>query len=126
MTAKRYWIKCSVNFVWANSMEVLEYFKSIEDIELYLLVFLVLFTLWFIRNTVKYYKGEKRNIKHLHRFAKEGEEDSQYKLAQRFQKGKMVKRSCNDAAFWYQRAAFSGNEDAKNKIDKILKKKSCQ
>ena len=126
MTAKRYWIKCSVNFVWGNNMQVLEYFKSIQDIELYLLVFLVLFTLWFIRNTVKYYKGEKRNIKHLHRFAKEGEEDSQYKLAQRFQKGKMVKRSCNDAAFWYQRAAFSGNEDAKNKIDKILKKKSCQ
>lgn len=126
MTAKRYWIKCSVNFVWGNSMEVLEYFKSIKDIELYLLVFLVIFTLWFIRNTVKYYKGEKRNIKHLHRFAKEGEEDSQYKLAQRFQKGKMVKRSCNDAAFWYQRAAFSGNEDAKNKIDKILKKKSCK
>jgi len=115
-----------VNFVWGNNMQVLEYFKSIQDIELYLLVFLVLFTLWFIRNTVKYYKGEKRNIKHLHRFAKEGEEDSQYKLAQRFQKGKMVKRSCNDAAFWYQRAAFSGNEDAKNKIDKILKKKSCQ
>lgn len=103
-------------------MKVLEYF---ENIELYLIIVLIVFILWFMRNTVKYYKGEKRKIKHLHRFAKEGEEDSQYKLAQRFQKGNMVKRSCNDAAFWYQRAAFSGNQDAKNKINKILKKKRC-
>ena len=106
-------------------MEVLKYFNSIEDLELYLIIALIVFILWFMRNTVKYYKGEKRKIKHLHRFAKEGEELSQYKLAQRFQKGKMVKRSCNDAAYWYQRAAFSGNEDAKNKIDKIFKKKRC-
>jgi TPR repeat protein len=109
-------------------MEIVEFIKSIqdvEDIELYLIAVLVIFTLWFMRSTVKFYKGEKRKIKHLHRFAKEGEEESQYKLAQRFQKGDMVKRSCNDAAYWYQRAAFSGNADAKNKIDKILKKKRC-
>jgi len=122
MTVKRSWTRCSANFVWGNSMKVLEYF---ENIELYLIIVLIVFILWFMRNTVKYYKGEKRKIKHLHRFAKEGEEDSQYKLAQRFQKGNMVKRSCNDAAFWYQRAAFSGNQDAKNKINKILKKKRC-
>jgi len=110
-------------------MDIKEVWKTItdiEDIELYLISFLILFTLWFMRNTVKFYKGEKRNVKHLHRFAKEGEEESQYKLAQRFQKGDMVQRSCNDAAYWYQRAAFSGNDDAKKKIDKILKRKSCK
>ncbi|WP_309496130.1 SEL1-like repeat protein [Sulfurovum sp.] len=106
-------------------MKVFEYFENLENIELYLIIVLIIVTLWLMRNTVKFYKGEKRKIKHLHRFAKEGEEDSQYKLAQRFQKGDMVKRSCNDAAFWYQRAAFSGNADAKNKINKILKKKRC-
>lgn len=106
--------------------EIWQYIKGIEDLELYFIIFLIVFTLWFMRNTVKYYKGEKRKVKHLHRFAKEGEEESQYKLAQRFQKGDMVKRSCNDAAYWYQRAAFSGNDDAKKKIDKILKKKSCK
>ena len=125
MTMKRYWTKCSANFVWGNSMKVLEYLKSIEDLELYMIPLLIVFTLWFMRNTVKYYKGEKRKIKHLHRFAKEGEEESQYKLAQRFQKGNMVKRSCNNAAYWYQRAAFSGNDNAKNKIDKMLKNKRC-
>ena len=107
-------------------MKILEYVKSIEDIELYVIIVLMLFTFWFMRNTVKYYKGEKRKVKHLHRFAKEGEESSQYQLAQRFQKGKMVKRSCSDAAFWYQKAAFSGNKDAKKKIDKILKTKRCR
>ncbi len=90
MTVKRSWTRCSVNFVWGNSMKVLEYF---ENIELYLIIVLIVFILWLMRNTVKYYKGEKRKIKHLHRFAKEGEEDSQYKLAQRFQKGNMVKRT---------------------------------
>jgi len=107
-------------------MEVLEYFRSIEDIELYLIIILIIVTLWFMINTVKYYKGEKRKIRHLHRFAKEGEKESQYKLAQRFHKGNMIRRSCKDAAFWYQKAAFSGNEDARNKIDKILKKKRCK
>jgi TPR repeat protein len=126
MTVKKYWTKCLVNFVWENSMKVLEFFKSIEDIELYLIPVLIVFILWFMRNTVKYYKGEKRKIKNLHRFAKEGEKESQYKLAQRFQKGNMVKRSCHDAAFWYQKAAFSGDKDARSMIDKILKKKRCK
>ena len=125
MTVKRYWTKCSANFVWGNSMEVLEFFKNIENMELYFIPVLIVFILWFMRNTVKYYKGEKRKIKHLHRFAKEGERESQYKLAQRFQKGNMVKRSSNNAAYWYQRAAFSGNVDAKKKIDKMLKNKRC-
>ena len=125
MTVKKYWTRCSANFAWGNSMDILEYFKNIEDIEFYFIPVLIIFILWFMRNTVKYYKGEKRKIKHLHRFAKEGESASQYKLAQRFQKGNMVKRSCNDAAFWYQRAAFSGNDDAKSQIGKILKKKRC-
>jgi hypothetical protein len=54
-------------------MEFIEKIKNIPNIELYLILFLALFTVWFILNTVKYYKGEKRKVKHLHRFAIEGE-----------------------------------------------------
>jgi len=63
-----------------------------EDIELYALIGLFIFTVWFIVNTIKYYYGEKRKIRHLHRFAKEGERDAQYRLAKRYQKGDMVKK----------------------------------
>ena len=80
----------------------MENIMNIENLELYIIVALVVFTIWFIFNTKKFYHGEKRKVKNLHRFAKEGEEASQYKLAQRFQKGNMVKRSCNNAAYWYQ------------------------
>jgi len=93
-----------------------------EDIELYVLIGLFFFTLWFIANTVKYYYGEKRKIRHLHRFAKEGETDAQYKLAKRYQEGDMVKKSCQNAAFWYQKAALSGDEKAKSHLESFLKK----
>jgi len=106
-------------------VEIIETMKNIENIELYLIVFLLLFTLWFIWNTVKYYKGEKRKVKHLHRFAKEGESLSQYELAKRYAKGHAVRKNCQSAAFWSQKALFSGNEDARPLLDKIMKKKRC-
>ena len=102
-----------------------------ENMELYIIVGLFFFILWFIFNTVKYYYGEKRKVKNLHRFAKEGEKDAQQHLAHHYQKGDMVKKNCEKAAFWYQKAAFSGNEEAKGFLQKFLdntknkKKKKC-
>jgi TPR repeat protein len=101
----------------------MEYIKNIADLELYIIVGLVVFTLWFIFNTKKFYHGEKRKVKNLHRFAKEGEAEAQHDLARRYQKGKMVKKNCDQAAFWYQRAAFSGDEKAKGYLQKFLDKR---
>jgi TPR repeat protein len=106
-------------------MQIVEKIMSIEDIELYLILFLILFTLWFMYNTVKYYKGEKRKVKHLHRFAKEGESLSQYELAKRYAKGQAVRKNCQSAAFWSQKSLFSGNEDARTLLEKIMKKRRC-
>jgi len=93
-----------------------------ENFELYLIVGLVVFTLWFIFNTKKFYFGEKRKVQNLHRFAKEGEVEAQQELAEYYQKGKMVKQNCDKAAFWYQKAAFSGDEKAKGYLQKFLDK----
>jgi TPR repeat protein len=106
-------------------MQIVEYLKKIENIELYVIFGLSIFIIWFVLNTVKYYKGEKRKVKHLHRFAKEGEAEAQHHLAKRYQKGYAVKKSCQKAAFWYQKAAFSGDENAKTFLEKILDKKRC-
>ncbi|HEY9190246.1 MAG TPA: SEL1-like repeat protein [Sulfurovum sp.] len=103
----------------------MEYFDYNGTFELYMIAGLSLFTLWFIRNTIAYYKGEKRKVKHLHRFAKEGEAEAQQSLAQRYHKGDAVKKSCDRAAFWYQKAAFSGHDEAKQFLEKIRKKKRC-
>jgi len=84
-----------------------------QDIEVALFVVLLLFTLWFIRNTVKYYRGEKRKLKHMHRFAREGDVEAQQYLAKKYREGEIVKKSCEQAAFWYQKAAFCGDEEAK-------------
>ncbi len=104
---------------------MLEYLKGLENIELYMILVLSVFTIWFILNTVKYYKCEKRKVRHLHRFAREGEVEAQYFLADRFRKGYAVKKSCKKAAFWYQKAAFSGDENAKSFLEKIRKKNRC-
>jgi TPR repeat protein len=93
-----------------------------ENFELYLIAGLIVFTLWFIFNTKKFYFGEKRKVKNLHRFAKEGEAEAQQKLALYYQKGEMVKKNCDKAAFWYQKAAFSGDEKAKGYLQKFLEK----
>jgi len=105
--------------------DMIEKIKHIENIELYIIVFLIFFTLWFMLNTVKYYKGEKRKVKHLHRFAREGESLSQYELAKRYAKGQAVRKSCQNAAFLSQKAAFSGDENAKKLLSKIMKKRQC-
>jgi len=102
-----------------------ENFKGMENIELYMIVAFSVFTIWFIFNTVKYYKGEKRKVKNLHRFAKEGEVEAQHSLAHRYRKGHAVKKSCKKAAFWYQKAAFSGDNDARSLLEKIREKKRC-
>ena len=103
----------------------MDFLKDVENVELYIIVALIIFTVWFILNTIKHYKGEKRKVKHLHRFAKEGEVEAQHTLAKRYQKGFAVKKSCQKAAFWYQRAAFSGDPDAKDLLEKVRKKKRC-
>lgn len=103
-----------------------------ENIELYMIIALILIIIWLIFNTIKYYRGEKRNVKNLHRFANEGEVDAQSKLAKRYQKGNMVKKDCEKAAFWYQKASFAGDEEAKGHLENFLdkerrsiKKKKC-
>ena len=104
---------------WFN--EMLDTLLAVEHIEFYSLLLLFLFTLWFIRNTLKFYKGEKRKIKNLHRFAREGESLSQYELAKRYAKGEMVKKSKHNAASFSQKAALSGDKEAKKFLDEILK-----
>ena len=108
-------------------MEVFDYIIHIKNIKLLIIVILILFTLWLIINTIHFYKAEKRKIKYLHRFAKEGEVDAQNKLAKRYEKGDMVKKDCNRAAFWYQNAAFNGDKIAKGKLRSFLNKskKKC-
>lgn len=97
------------------------------EMELYLFIALLLFTLWFIRSTVKYYFGEKRKLRQMHRFAREGELKSQQELAQRYRKGDMLPKSCERAAYWYQKAALSGDEEAKGFLKTFLEnhKKKC-
>lgn len=102
--------------------EIIGYIEKIEDLEVYLFLVLLLFTIWFIRNTIKYHQGEKKKVKRLLRFAKEGEVQSQYQLAKRYQKGNSVKKSCAKAAFWYQKAAYSGDEEAREHLNLFLKK----
>jgi len=103
-------------------------FKS-NDIELYAIVVLMIFLWWFIKNTIKFYHGEKKRVKNLHKFAKAGEVESQIELGEHYQKGRVVKKSCDRAAYWYNRAALSGDEDAQGYLQKFLKqrkgKKKC-
>ncbi|RRS31426.1 MAG: hypothetical protein P794_03990 [Epsilonproteobacteria bacterium (ex Lamellibrachia satsuma)] len=109
-------------------MEIAEYFITIKNIELYFILGLSIFTVWFISNTIKYYHGEKRKVKNLHRFAKEGEIDAQGRLAHHYRKGKMVKKNCKKAAFWYQKAAFSGDDEARGYLQNFFdehKKNKC-
>jgi len=108
----------------------LKWFESLiasPDGEVVILGIVALFTLWFIRNTINYYYAEKRKLKYMHRFAKEGDVEAQRHLATRYRKGDMVKKSCDKAAFWYQKAAFSGDEEAKGFLQKFFesRKKRC-
>ena len=109
-------------------MQFIEKITDIENIELYLILFLFVFIVWFIRNTIKHYRGEKRKVRNLHRFAKEGEVEAQHDLAKRYHKGDFVKKNCDRAAFWYHSAALKGDEKAKGHLENFLKnhqKKKC-
>ena len=91
-----------------------------ENIELYIIIALIVFIVWFMFNTKKYYRGEKRKVKNLHKFAKEGETEAQHHLAKHYQKGNLVPKDCEKAAFWYQKASFSGDTEAKSYLKKFL------
>ena len=90
--------------------------------ELYLIALLVVVIVWLIFNTIKFYRGEKRKVKNLHRYATKGESEAQKRLAKHYHKGNMVKKDCQRAAFWYQKAAFSGDENAKGYLEKFFDK----
>ena len=91
-----------------------------ENIELYIIIVLIFIIIWLVLNTIKFYKGKKRKVKNLHRFAKEGENEAQQHLAKHYHKGDMVKKDYQKAAFWYQRAAFSGDDESKGFLKKFL------
>jgi len=91
-----------------------------ENIELYIIVTLIVFILWFTFDTKKYYYGEKRKVKNLHRFAKDDEVEAQQDLAKHYEKGIIVKKDLQKAAFWYQKAAFGGNDEARGYLEKFL------
>jgi len=110
--------------LWNTVKEYAEKLMQVENIELYFIVFLIVFILWFSLDTKKFYHGEKRKIKNLHHFAKQGDVEAQQDLAKRYHKGKQVKKNCQSAAFWYQKAAFSGDEDAKGYLQKFLDKRN--
>ena len=100
-----------------------------DNIELYAIAIIIIFLLWFIRHTIKYYYKEQKRLKHLHKFAKEGEVESQLELGKHYQKGKVVKKSCERAAYWYNRAALNGDEEAQGYLEKFMEnqggKKKC-
>jgi len=121
MKVKRYSTRCSANSVWENEMEDLTRFFVSSDFEIYSIIFLFLFVCWFFVNTLRYYKQEKRKMRNLHRFAGNGEPQAQHELAKRYHHGKMVKKNCQKAAFWYQKAAFTGDEQAKGYLEMFLK-----
>ena len=102
-------------------MQLIEKIMDIENIELYLILFLFVFIVWFIRNTIKHYHGEKRKVRNLHRFAKEGEAEAQHNLAKRYHKWDFVNKNCDRAAFWYHSAALKGDEKAKGHLENFLK-----
>jgi len=108
-------------------MRILESLLNSPDAEVILFALLSLFTLWFIRNTINYYYGEKRKLRHTHRFAKEGDVAAQRELAVRYRKGRMVKKSCDRAAYWYHRAALSGDEESKGYLQRFFenRKRKC-
>lgn len=120
MRAKRYWTKCLVNFVWENEMEDMIHFIGSEDFEMYLVLGLFLFLCWLSFATFRYYRQEKRKIKYLHHIAAEGGAYAKYELAKHYREGKIVKKNCQKAAFWYQKAAFCGDKQAEGYLKIFL------
>ena len=93
-----------------------------KNIELYLTLVITLVVIYLIINTIFYYKCEKRKVKYLHRFAKNGEVDAQRELAKRYYSGNFLPKNRQLSAFWCQKALFAGDTTAKDFLDKILQK----
>lgn len=106
-------------------MNFIDNIKDIDNIELYAILFLTIFTIWFIYSTIRYYIAQKRIVKNLHHFAKANDANSQYELAKRYAKANAVKKSCQNAAFFSQKASFLGNKEAKEFLDKLKENKNC-
>ncbi len=103
-----------------------------KNFELYIIIILLAMIVWILYDSIKHYRGLKRKLKNLHYFAKEGEVRSQNQLAKHYQRGEMVKKDCQKAAFWYQKAAFKGDREARNHLKdffeynkKNIKKTKC-
>ena len=94
-------------------MQILGYTLLVKDLEIYILLILFFFTIWYIVDTFHYAKGEKRKVKNLHRFAKEGEKDAQKDLAKCYEKGYVVKQNSRIAAYWRQLASFDDKHQSK-------------
>jgi len=91
-----------------------------ENIELYIMALLAFILIAVIINTIQYYKGEKQKVKNLHRFAKEGDAQAQEALGKLYKDGDMVPQDMRQAAFWYQKASFSGHNKAKGFLENYL------
>ena len=108
-----------------SSEKIIEWLNGMMEsgkIEIYLFYILLLFTLWYIYSTIRYYYAQKRKLRWMHRFAKEGDVEAQYHLAKRYRKGDIVPKSPQRAIFWYQKAAFSGNSEARKVFNEVMKK----
>ncbi len=97
-----------------------------QKVELYLIVILTIILIVLIVHTTRYYRGEKRKVKNLHRFANEGEVEAQLRLAECYEKGIVVKKDPQKAAFWRQKAIFSVDRRAKGAYRDILRIKRNQ
>jgi len=93
-----------------------------QDFELYAVAVLFVTTLWLIIHTVRYYRGKRRLLKRMKRFAKEGDGEAGFFVAEEYRKGDVIKKNCPQARFWYHKAALDGNEEAKERLDMLNKK----
>ena len=73
-------------------MKIIDKIQNIENIELYFIAFLLLFTLWFVVNTLKFYIAKRRKEKQLYRFSRGRKTISGYELAKRYAKSQSTKK----------------------------------
>jgi TPR repeat protein len=90
-----------------------------EKLELYLIVIIIVILIALVLNTIKYYKGEKRKVKNLHRFAKDGERDAQKDLAKHYEEGYIVKKDTKKAAFWHLKASITEKQISKAPLSNL-------
>jgi TPR repeat protein len=98
-----------------------------REYEVYLTGILFVVTIWLVIHTYRYYKAKKRMFRHMKRFAKEGDVDAELYVADEYRKGDVIKKSCEQALFWYHKAALEGDERAKKYLEDYNKnkKKGC-